>query len=35
MTLNTPRKVFDEILALGKRFHLVLYDQQTGELRRL
>ena len=35
MTLNTPRKVFDDILALGKRFHLVLYDQQTGELRRL
>ena len=35
MRLNTPRKVFDEILALGKRFHLVIYDPQNGELRRL
>jgi len=35
MGLNTPRKVFDEILALGKRFHLVIYDPQDGTLRRL
>ena len=35
MRLDTPRKVFDEILALGKRFHLVIYDPQNGQLRRL
>ncbi len=35
MRLDTPRKVFDEILALGKRFQLVIYDPQNGELRRL
>jgi hypothetical protein len=33
--LDTPRKVFDEILSLGKRFHLILYDPQDGVLRRL
>ncbi len=33
--LSTPRKVYDEIVALGKRFHLVFFDPQTGDLRRL
>ena len=35
MRLDTPRKVFDEILNLGKRSHLVVYDPQNGDLRRL
>ena len=35
LRLDTPRKVFDEILALGKRFHLIVYDHQPGDLRRL
>jgi len=35
LRLDTPRRVFDEILAFGKRLHLVIYDPQSGELRRL